>query len=293
MVGWREADQRVDLRRAAEVLQVVARHHPALGVPDDVDLGGAGGAEHRSTKLDSCCGGVLNRARAIDAEGAAAVVGAVVEREHAVAIVEQQGRKRLPVAGHVLEGAVHEDDRARMRRGRLARPVVGPGRARARARVRIAVDAVVDHRQRSWRGRRRRRPVARLSAPASNIPKSRRRIKTPLSSARSRSTPPGNYPLRRLALLVAGHAAIRYRRAQRPRRPGKGSTIAANPDRRRKRSDLMAETDVATSGIDEARVRDLFATFNDREAFFADPRGHLDRPAALPRVRSGSRDELP
>jgi predicted ester cyclase len=41
----------------------------------------------------------------------------------------------------------------------------------------------------------------------------------------------------------------------------------------------MAETDFATTVIDEATVRALFASFNDREAFFADPEGTwIDRP---------------
>lgn len=41
----------------------------------------------------------------------------------------------------------------------------------------------------------------------------------------------------------------------------------------------MAETDVATSVLDEASVRALFATFNHREAFFADPEGTwIERP---------------
>jgi steroid delta-isomerase-like uncharacterized protein len=41
----------------------------------------------------------------------------------------------------------------------------------------------------------------------------------------------------------------------------------------------MAETDTATRIVDEALVRALFARFNDREAFFADPEGTwIDRP---------------
>jgi steroid delta-isomerase-like uncharacterized protein len=41
----------------------------------------------------------------------------------------------------------------------------------------------------------------------------------------------------------------------------------------------MAETDVAAIVVDEATVRALFARFNDREAFFADPEGTwIDRP---------------
>ena len=45
VVGGREADEGVDLGRAAEELEVVARHHPALRVADQVDLGGAGRGE--------------------------------------------------------------------------------------------------------------------------------------------------------------------------------------------------------------------------------------------------------
>jgi steroid delta-isomerase-like uncharacterized protein len=41
----------------------------------------------------------------------------------------------------------------------------------------------------------------------------------------------------------------------------------------------MAETDTAAIALDEATVRALFARFNDREAFFADPEGTwIDRP---------------
>jgi predicted ester cyclase len=41
----------------------------------------------------------------------------------------------------------------------------------------------------------------------------------------------------------------------------------------------MADTDTATIVVDEATVRGLFARFNDREAFFADPEGTwIDRP---------------
>jgi steroid delta-isomerase-like uncharacterized protein len=41
----------------------------------------------------------------------------------------------------------------------------------------------------------------------------------------------------------------------------------------------MAETDTAVKGVDEAAVRALFARFNDRNAFFADPQGTwIDRP---------------
>ncbi len=41
----------------------------------------------------------------------------------------------------------------------------------------------------------------------------------------------------------------------------------------------MAETDTATSVVDQALVRALFARFNDREVFFADPEATwIDRP---------------
>jgi len=41
----------------------------------------------------------------------------------------------------------------------------------------------------------------------------------------------------------------------------------------------MAETDTALKALDEASVRALFARFNDREAFFADPASTwIDRP---------------
>ena len=41
----------------------------------------------------------------------------------------------------------------------------------------------------------------------------------------------------------------------------------------------MAETDTATRVVDEALVRALFARFNDRQAFFADPQATwIDRP---------------
>ena len=41
----------------------------------------------------------------------------------------------------------------------------------------------------------------------------------------------------------------------------------------------MADTDAATTVVDEETVRALFSTFNDREAFFADPEATwIDRP---------------
>ncbi len=61
------------LAGAAEELQVVARHHPALRVADEIDLGGAGGGPStRSTKADSCRAEASDFANAIDAEQATA-----------------------------------------------------------------------------------------------------------------------------------------------------------------------------------------------------------------------------
>jgi steroid delta-isomerase-like uncharacterized protein len=54
--------------------------------------------------------------------------------------------------------------------------------------------------------------------------------------------------------------------------------IVAHPTANEK-EDRMAETELAATVIDEALIRALFARFNDREAFFADPDGTwVDRP---------------
>jgi predicted ester cyclase len=54
--------------------------------------------------------------------------------------------------------------------------------------------------------------------------------------------------------------------------------IVADPTAKA-RKDRMAETELAATVIDEATVRGLFARFNDREEFFADPEGTwIDRP---------------
>ena len=102
-----------------------------------------------STNAPSCAAELFDVPGPVDADRAAASERAVVEREHAVAVVGQQGRQRLPVVGHVLERPVHEDHGSRMRGGRLAREVVGARRARGRAGMREPVRAVVDDRQRT------------------------------------------------------------------------------------------------------------------------------------------------
>ena len=147
MVRWREAHQRVDVLRAAQEPQVVARHHAALRMADQVHLAGAGRAEHPRDEAAELFGRLGDIARGVDANFAAAFVGAVVECKHAVAVVGEQRRQCLPAVGHVREGPVHQYHRQGMRFGRLAGEVVGAGRAGRRAGLRVAEDAVVDDRQ--------------------------------------------------------------------------------------------------------------------------------------------------
>jgi predicted ester cyclase len=65
---------------------------------------------------------------------------------------------------------------------------------------------------------------------------------------------------------------------RRSRVPDSGGMIAVDPTAD-EGEDRVAETEVATTVIDEATVRALFEGFNDRDAFFADPEGTwIDRP---------------
>jgi hypothetical protein len=76
----RDADQGVDLRRALGVVpEVVPRHHAPLGVPDEIDLGRAGGRQHLVDVLPQLGGGFLHRAER--AEERHAGQHAVVEGE--------------------------------------------------------------------------------------------------------------------------------------------------------------------------------------------------------------------
>src|SRR5207302_1525207 len=61
-----DADEGVDLGGAAEELQVVARHHAALAVPDQVHLVGAGDGEHLVDLGGQLPCGVRDRSEAVE-----------------------------------------------------------------------------------------------------------------------------------------------------------------------------------------------------------------------------------
>ncbi|CAL2061762.1 protein of unknown function [Streptomyces murinus] len=117
-----DADERVDLGRAAEELQVVAGHHAALGVPDQVDLGGAGGGAHLVHEGGELRGRLVDGAEPVE-DGDAGEL-AVVQGEDAVPAGLQVGGEAEPVVDRVAEGAVDQHDGAGVRGGRLAGVVV-------------------------------------------------------------------------------------------------------------------------------------------------------------------------
>ncbi|GAA3247291.1 hypothetical protein GCM10010493_20310 [Streptomyces lavendulae subsp. grasserius] len=122
MVVGGQPDEGVDLGAAAQELQVVAGHHAALGVADEVGLGGAGGGQHPVDEGVELGGGLVDGAEPVE-EGHAGELS-VVEGVDAVPAVDQVRREAEPVVHGVPEGAVDEDDGARVRGGRLAGPVV-------------------------------------------------------------------------------------------------------------------------------------------------------------------------
>ena len=130
VVGRRDPHKRVNLRRAAEELEVVAGHHATLRVPDNVDLGRPCRGEHTVHERRQLPG------RRRDLPGRLKVVGrratAIVEREDAIAVIRENRGRRLPVVVHVLDGPVHEHDWIRVRRARPAGEVVGAGRGNGR-----------------------------------------------------------------------------------------------------------------------------------------------------------------
>ena len=92
VVPWLEGESptRVwTVGRPAQVLQVVARHHPSLRVADQVDLGGTGRGEDFVDEGVQFGGRDGDVADPVDADRTAAVVAAVVEGEDAVAVVLQ------------------------------------------------------------------------------------------------------------------------------------------------------------------------------------------------------------
>ena len=117
------------LRSPAEVLDVVVGHRRALGVTDNVDLARVRRREDLIDERRQLCRALLHRREPAElvARWARARVVAVRQREHAVAVVREQRRHRLPVVGHVGEQAVDEHDRARVCPAGSARPVVRAG----------------------------------------------------------------------------------------------------------------------------------------------------------------------
>lgn len=86
MVVGCEPDHGVHLGGTAEELQVVVRHHPALGMADDVGLRRPGGGEHLVDERGELTGRLVDRAEAVE-DGYAGQLP-VVERVDAVAPVD-------------------------------------------------------------------------------------------------------------------------------------------------------------------------------------------------------------
>src|SRR5262249_12129691 len=125
-----EADEGVHLGGAAEEPEVVAGHHAALGVADEVGLGGAGRAEHFVDEG----GGVLCPLgeRAEGVEDGEAVRLAVVEGEDAVTAVLRVRGEGQPVVDGVAQCAVDQDHGAGVGGGGVAGVVVPAGAGGAR-----------------------------------------------------------------------------------------------------------------------------------------------------------------
>lgn len=104
MVVRGDADEGVDLVGAAEELQVVVRHHAALGVADEVGLRGSGGVEDLVDEHVELFRGLVDGAEAVEERHAGEP--AVVEGEDAVAPVDQVGGEDQPVVDRVPEGSV-------------------------------------------------------------------------------------------------------------------------------------------------------------------------------------------
>jgi hypothetical protein len=98
-----------------------------LGVADEVDLRRAGPGQYLVHERRDGVGTRDHVIRTVEARDAGRV--AVVEGEYAVAGRLQDRREPVPVVEHVLQRAVHKDDRERMRR---AGPAVPVGAERAR-----------------------------------------------------------------------------------------------------------------------------------------------------------------
>ncbi len=121
-----DTDERVDLVGAAEELQVVVRHHAALGVADEVRLRGSGGVEHLVDERVELLGGLVDGAEPVEERHPREL--AVVEGEDAVAPVDQVGGEDEPVVDRVPERPVDQDDGAGVRGGGLAAVVVPAAR---------------------------------------------------------------------------------------------------------------------------------------------------------------------
>jgi hypothetical protein len=131
LIGRGEADEHVHVWRPAEELDVVARHHAALGMTHQIHLCRARGGQD----LVGECGELLCRlhdvGQAVEVAGSGRV-GTVVERVDAVAGVGQHWRQCLPTEVLVRERAVDKDDRIGVARRGSAAPDVGSGRIAAR-----------------------------------------------------------------------------------------------------------------------------------------------------------------
>ena len=168
VAGRREADDVVDHVELAAEARDVAAEHPALRVADERHLGGAGLGPHLVDERGELVGGLVDRSHAALHQ---------VEREHAVAVLDERGREQVPRRRHVPERAVHEDHRNRMR-GRAAREVVGPRRADA-GRLRAGRCRPPPSRRRPRAGRQRSLPSIRCSGNHTGA----RRAQTPAGSS--------------------------------------------------------------------------------------------------------------
>ena len=82
-----QADQRTDVGRAAQELQLAARQHPALGMPDDIYFAGAGCREYLGHEGSQLPRGGCDLAGALEVRiGRRATV---VEREDAVTMINR------------------------------------------------------------------------------------------------------------------------------------------------------------------------------------------------------------
>lgn len=200
---------RVSGVRAALEPQIPAgRRTAALGVPDDVDLAGAGGLQDAVDVARDLPGRSRDGAGGLErTAGRPAVVGG----EYAVALPLQPGREHAPVVEGVRRGPVQQHDRAGVLARGTATPVVGPGRRRFRVEEAPGQRRgdVEDLAQRT--GRRRGVGCRRLAVGTDGQRQGEARADRGPSGAPPVRPAPGIHPMRHRATprLVAGRAPTR------------------------------------------------------------------------------------